>query len=168
MLTNWWIESQHPARHPSTTSKYSSTLARLRRASSNNPALQVHLQTRMITASKLARSRPPNAYIQTRSITASKCISKLAQSRPPSVYLNSLNYSLQVCTMMDSKCIYKLARSRSRSASLSALDHGLQVCLAGRSITASECISEFTWSSFSGAPQIALKDRLQPIQVYRV
>ena len=27
-LTNWWIESQHPAHHPSTTSKYSSNLAR--------------------------------------------------------------------------------------------------------------------------------------------
>jgi len=74
-LTNWWIESQRPVRRPSTTSKYLSKLARLRAPSSLDHGLQVHLQTR--------------------SITASQCISKLAWSRPPSVSPNTLDYHLQ-------------------------------------------------------------------------
>jgi len=115
--TNWGIESQHPARHPSTSSKYSSKLAWLRPPSSHNHGLQVHLQTR--------------------SITASKCISKLAQSWPPSVCPNSLDYGLRSHTIMVSKCIYKLAWSRYRSAFLSSLHHGLKVYLQTHSITPS-------------------------------
>jgi len=77
---------------------------------------------------------------------ASKCISKLARSQPPSASLNSLDYGLQVRTIMASMCISKLVRSRSRSASLNSLDHGLQVYLQIRSITASKCISKLARS----------------------
>jgi len=63
----------------------------------------VHLQTPSITASNLARSRPPSSSLnpldyglQSRTITASKCISKLTRSPPPNVSLNSLDYGLQV------------------------------------------------------------------------
>jgi len=84
--------------------------------------------------------RPPS--LQTRSITAYK----LARSRPPSVSPNSLDYGLQVRTIMASKCIYTLARSQPPSASPNSLDHGLQVHLQTRSITASKCISKLARS----------------------
>ena len=139
--------------------------------------LQVYFQTRSITACKFARSWPSSAYLQPRLITASKCISrlarlrparshdhgpqvhisKLARSRPPSVSPDSLNYVLRVRSITASKCISKLARLWPP-----------QVHLQTRSITASEYISEFTGSLFSGAPRIALKLRLQPVQIYRV
>jgi len=119
-LTNWWIECQHRARHPSTATKNSSNLT---------------------------RSRPPSVYpnsldygLQFSTITASKCISKLAQSQPPSVYPNSLDYGLQVCTITASKCISEFTRSWAPSASLSSLDLGLQVQFSTRSITASKYI----------------------------
>jgi len=75
-LTNWWIESQHRARHPSTASKYSSNLT---------------------------RSRPPSVYpnsvdygLQFHTNTASKCISEFTRSWPPSASLSSLDLGLQV------------------------------------------------------------------------
>jgi len=110
-LTNWWIESQHRACRPSTASKYSSnhTSSRPPSASANtlDHSLQVHLQTRPITAtkciSKLARLRPPSSHdlglqvhLWVYSILASKCISEFTRSRPPTAYLNSLNHGLQV------------------------------------------------------------------------
>jgi len=127
--------------------------------------LPVLVQTRSITVSKLARSRPPSlspnsldhglqAHLQSRSITASK----LARSRPPSVSPNSLDYGLQVHLQTGSITASKLARSWPPSAypqtrSITAFkcisklarlqpssshDHGLQVDLQPRSITASE------------------------------
>jgi len=45
-LTNWWIGSEHPARHPSTASKYWSKPARLRPPSPHDHRPWVHLQTR--------------------------------------------------------------------------------------------------------------------------
>jgi len=149
---------------PSTIYMYSSKLARSRprsvSLSSLNLVLQLHLQTRSITASKciskLARLRPPQVHLQTPSITISDCISKFTRSRPPSVSPNTLDYRLQV------------HRSRPPSVFPNTLDYRLQVHLQSRSITASECISEFTRLSFSGAPRIALKRHLQPIQIYRV
>jgi hypothetical protein len=74
-----------------------SKLARLRSPNSLDHGLQVYLQTRSITASKV--------HLQSRSITASNCISKVAPSRPPSVSPNSLDHGLQ-------------------SASPNSLDHG--------------------------------------------
>jgi len=64
-LTNWWKESQHMAYCALTASKYLSILARLWPLSASphslDHGLQVHLQTRTITASKLTQSRPPSA-----------------------------------------------------------------------------------------------------------
>jgi len=48
---------------------------------------------------------------------------------------------------------------------MSSLDFSLQLYLETRSIMASECISEFTQSSSSGAPRIALKHQLQPVHI---
>ena len=70
-LTNWWIESQHPVSHPSSASKYSSTLAPLRLPSSLHHGLQVHFQIR--------------------SITTCKCISKVTRSLPRSVSLSAFD-----------------------------------------------------------------------------
>jgi hypothetical protein len=129
------------------------------------------LSTRPISLDHGLQSVLPNSLdygLQVRTIMASKCISKLARSRSRSASLSSLDHSLQVYLQIHSitasKCISKLARSRPPSSH----DHGLQVHLQTRSITASECISEFTRSSFSGAPRIALKHRLQPVQIYCV
>jgi len=91
--------------------------------------LQVHLQARAITTSKVPSIMVFQAHI-----------SKLARSRPPSVSPNSVDYALQVRTIMAFKCISTLARSRSRSASLGSLEHGLQEYLQIRSITTSECM----------------------------
>jgi len=73
--------------------------------------LQVHLQTRSITASEsisnLARIRPPSSpnhglqlHLGTCSMTASKCIS------------NSLDYSLETRSIMALECIPKFTRTR--------------------------------------------------------
>jgi len=108
-LTNWWIESQHPARHPSTASKYSSKLVRLRPPSTHDHGLQVHPQTR--------------------SVTASKCISKLARLRPPSASPNSLDYGRQVHLQTHSITASKFARSSPPCASPHSLVHDLGVHL---------------------------------------
>jgi len=160
--TNWWKESQLPARRPSTASQNSSKLARLRPPSASpislDYGLQVYLQTRSITAFKFAWSWPPSAsthsldhglqvLLQTRSIMASKCISKLARFQPSSVSLNSPDYGLQVCPIIPSKCISILARSRPWSVSLSSLDHHFQAHFEFLSSTAcSQCrYSVCTW-----------------------
>jgi len=92
--------------------------------------------------SKLGRLRPPSSHhhglqvhLQTRTITASKCISKLAQAHPPSVSLNSLDLSLQV---------YLQTRTISASKCMSKLDYGRQTCSITASVciskfTASRC-----------------------------
>jgi len=71
-----------------------------------------------------------------------KVISKLARLQPPSVSLNTLDYSLQVCTITAFKCISKLNRLWPPGASWNSLNHGLQVPLQTRLITASKCISK--------------------------
>jgi len=123
------MHSQHPVRCPSTASKYSSELARLRPPSSLHHGLQAYLQSRSITASNLARSRPPSASpnsldygLQVRTPMASKCISP-----------NSLDHGLQVYrqirSITASKCISKVAQSGPRSVSLSSLDRHFQAHL---------------------------------------
>jgi len=107
--------------------------------------LQVHLDTRSITASKciskLGRFRPPNSlnhdlevHLQTPSITASKCISNYARLRPPSAQDHGLQMYIQSRSITASKCIFKLARSQPPSVSLNSHDDGLQT----HSITASK------------------------------
>jgi len=88
-----------------TASNYSSNLARswppIASPNSLDHSHQVHLQTRLITASKsnynLAQSRPPSSHdhglqvhLETRSIAPSKCISNLDQLRSPTVYDDGL------------------------------------------------------------------------------
>jgi hypothetical protein len=94
------MESQHQAHHRSTTPKYSSNLTRSWPPSASSISLehilQVYLQTRTITASKLVRSWPSRANLQTYSIMTYKCISKLAQSRPPIVSHNTLDNCRQM------------------------------------------------------------------------
>ena len=58
----------------------------------------------------------------------------------------SLNYGLQVRTIMASKCISKLARSRPPGVSPTSLDYGIEVHLQTRVITILECISKFSRS----------------------
>jgi len=122
--------------------------------------------------SKVARSRSPNAspnlldhsllvYLQTPIIMASNCISPYTRD-------HDLQRHLETRSITISECISMFSRSGPRSVSPNTLDYGLQVHLKTRSIMASECISEFTRSSFSGAPRIALKHRLQPVQICRV
>jgi len=116
-LTNWWIESQHPARHPLTASKYSAKPACLRLPSLHDHGLQVHLQTR--------------------SITASMCILKLARLQPPNFHDHSLQVYLQIRSITILACISKFTPSWPLSKSPNRLDDHLQVHLQTRSITAS-------------------------------
>ena len=176
-LTNWWKESQHLAGRQSTASRYSSKLAWLQPPSLHNHGIQVHLQPCSIPTSKciskLAQLQPPNASsnflnyslqsshdhglpsanIQTHSIMASKYMSKLARLRPPSSHDHALQVHLYTHSTKISECISIFTRSRPGSVSPNMLDYHLQVHPQTRSITAWESISEFTRSSFSGAPQ---------------
>ena len=61
---------------------------------------------------------------------------------PLSTRPNSLDYGLQVRTVVASKCLFTLSWSWSRSAFLSSLDHQPQVYLPICSITDSKCISK--------------------------
>jgi len=144
LRVNQWIESQLPSRLPPELPPPdwpppSSPPILL------DHSLQVHLETRLITASKciskLARLRPPNplnhcleVHLQTRSTTASKCISNYAWLRPPSSHDHGLQVHLQTRSITASKCIPQLARSQPPSVSLNSHDSGLQT----RSITASK------------------------------
>jgi len=56
-------------------------------------------------------------HLQTRSITASKCISKLARLRPASSHDHGLQVHLQTHSIPASKCISEFIRSLSPSAS---------------------------------------------------
>ena len=130
--TNWWIESQHPARLPLTASKYSS-----------NPTGS--WPTKCIT--KHVRLLPPSAFpnllnhhlgvhLYVHSITASKCITKYTQLPPWSASPTLLDYGQEVRLIMASKCISKHARSCPRSVSLGSLDCHFQVHLELLSSTA--------------------------------
>jgi len=145
--------------------------------------LTVLVQTHLVMASRFARSWPPSAsthwpdhnlgvHLYAHSITASKWISKLSWLRPRSPSPNLLDHGLQVYlqprSITASKSISSFTRSRPPGVFSNPLDYCLQVRLQTRWITFSERISEFTPSSFSGAPRIALKHRLQPVQIYRV
>jgi len=132
---NQWIESQLPSHLPP-------DLPPPDRSPPSTPpisidhGLQVHLQTRSITASKCISELHDHGlqmHLQTRSIaaskcisefsliTASKCISEFTRSRPPSASPNSLDHGLQVPLWV--------TWSRPRNASPNSLDLGLQVHL---------------------------------------
>jgi len=98
--------------------------------------------------------------VQCYTITVSISRFKLAWSRPPTASSNSLDYSLQVHTLMACRClsphlhnndqqvhmitgsrwISKLARSQPRSSH----NHGLQVHLQSPLITPHQCISKLS------------------------
>jgi len=95
LQVNQWIESQLPSRLPPNRPPLSTPPISL------DHSLQVHLQTR--------------------SVTASECISKLDRSRPPSASPNSLDHGLKVHHWVNStsasKFISQFIRSPSPSAS---------------------------------------------------
>jgi len=136
---------------------------------SHNYGLQVHLQTRMVTASKLARSQPQGVSLKSLDyglqVCISKWISKLARSLPPSVFPNSVDLSLQVHlkTALISECISKFTWSRPPSASLDSLDHILQVYVQTPSIPVSKCIYKLprSWSASLSSPHHGLQVYLQ-------
>jgi len=152
-LINWWIESRVPGTPP---------IDRLQvlLQSPLDHGLQVHLDTRLITASKwiselldyylemhletrsiTASSESPTSvhyslqvHLLVHSITALQCISKLTRSLPPSSHDHSFQVHLQTRSIMASKCISEYTRSWPASASLNLLDHGLQVYIWVQSI----------------------------------
>jgi len=118
-------------------------------------SLHYGVQVRTITASKCVSyslDHGLQVYLQTCSITSSK----FAWSPPPT--------ASPTCSVTASKCIFKLARLWPPNSQ----DHGLQVHLQTGSITGSKCISKRARLSFSGAPRIALKHYLQPVQIFCV
>jgi len=173
-LTNWWVESQHPARHPSTASKYLCKLAQLLPPRSHDCGLQIrsimasmfarswppspYLQSRSITAFMFARSWPPCAYLHTRLITASKCISKLARLPPPCSHNHGLQVHLQTRSITISECISKFTRSLAPSVSPKTLDHGLGVYLWGHSIVIIRRTLNCSQAAPSASPDIPCVD----------
>jgi len=141
--------------------------------------LQVLLQSRSIMASKciskLPRSWHPSLHDhgiemhhKTRSITASKSARSWSGNASPIILDYGLQVHLWVHSISASKCISKLTRLWPASESLSSLYLCLPVHLQTSLNTSSKSISEFAWSSSTGAPQIALKHRLQPVKIYCV
>jgi len=98
-LNNWWKDSQHPARHPLTSSKSSSKLAWLLPPCAFPNSLDYGLQTCWIAASRCISPKSVEhclqVYHQTRSITSSKSIYNLTWSLPWSVSLSSLTRHFQ-------------------------------------------------------------------------
>jgi len=125
-LTNWWIESQHPARRPSTASKYSFNLAPSRPPSPSTNSLEYRRHVRTIIASKCITPnslyRAIQGYPQTSSITASR-------SASPNSLDHNLGVHRSVHSIMVSKWFSKYARLLPASASPKSLDHGLGVYL---------------------------------------
>ena len=152
--TNWWIESQHLAHHPSTASQDSSELARLQPWNS----LDRGLQTRSITASKciskLPRLRPPSSHDHRLQVL----ISKLARSRPPSASPHSLDHSLQVYLSTRTITASKFARSRPPSAYPNSLDHSLGVYLWVPSIIIFRRTSNYSQAPPAASPDIQCVD----------
>jgi len=131
--TNWWIESQHPAHHPATVSK---------------------------SWSKLAQTRPPSASPNSLDYGLQVHISKFALSLHPNLDKPGFQVHHLTHSMTTSGCMLNFTRSRPPRVSPVILDYRLQVHLQTCNITASECISELSRSSFSGVLRIALKNRL--------
>jgi len=103
-LAHSWMESQHPAHHPLTTSKYSSNLGWLQPPSvspnffhhslhldhytSSINASKYIIRTLLITACKFTRSWTPSASPHSLNYGILLYISKLASLQPPSVSPN--------------------------------------------------------------------------------
>jgi len=129
--------------------------------------------------SKLAWSRPPSWSpnllkhgLQLYLPLCSSTPSEFARSWPPSASPNLLDYGLQVHLhtrlILISECISKFTPLWPPIVSPTTLNHDSQVHLQTCSIISFEWMWEFTRSSFSSTPRIALKHRLQPVQIYCV
>jgi len=77
---------------------------------------------------------------------------------------HGLRLHCRVHSIIASNCTSNLTQSWPPSSQY----YGIQVHLQVSVIRASECMSEFTWLSFTGTPEIALKHRLQPVQIHHV
>jgi len=147
-------------------------------SSSENYRLQVDIsklaRSRPHSASPNLLDHSLQVHLQTRSITASKCISKLSLSCPPSASLSSLDLGLQVHlqtrSVTASNCISEFTRFRPPSASPHWPDHSIKVHVSTGSITAAKYIinvrrrvygdtgvTEVDWatgSTYSGDPGV--------------
>jgi hypothetical protein len=107
-------------------------------------SLEVYLQCGSIRASKYTQLWPASASLT--SLDYGLQVRTIMTARYISPY--SLNHRLEVhphiCSITTSQCIAKRAPSRCRSASLSFLDYGVQVHHQSCLISPSECISWFT------------------------
>ena len=103
----------------STTSKYTSNLDR-----SWPPGVSPNTQFRLPSASLSSLDLGLQVHYQTRSITASKCISEFTPSLGIQVHL-------QTHWILASKCISEFTQCQSPRASPNTLEHGLQVHLQG-------------------------------------
>jgi len=108
-LTNWRIESQHPAHHPWTASQSRSKLTRSWAPNTLDHSLPVNVPTRTITASKFPRSWPPSSYLHRCSITASNWTSNFARFQPPRSHDHGLQVHVDPRLITASYCISKLA-----------------------------------------------------------
>jgi len=158
-----WVQS-------TTVSKCISIPDRSRPRSLHDDGLQVHP---CITRSRPPNASPNpldlglQVHLQTRSITACKCISELHDGGlQMHLETRSITASKSICEfdlISASKFISKLARLRPPSASLSSLDHGLPVDLQIRSITASKCIYDYTQEP---PPSVSLSSLDRHLQVH--
>jgi hypothetical protein len=136
--------------------------------------LQVNELMNRVSASSTPSIHRLQEAVEFHSIPAIKYTSKLARSRPASLSLTSLDYSLHGRLSMVYKCFSTLTLWRCRCAPRCLLNHSLQGVFPSMlnyhhqvhhqtsSISASEGISEFAPSSWSGAPRNAVKHFLQP------
>ena len=80
-------------------------------------------------------------HLQTRSMTAAKCITKLAQSRPWSASLSSLDLGLKLDLYSRSITASKFALTRTPTL----LDYAVAMHLCIHLMSASKCISIVAW-----------------------
>jgi hypothetical protein len=125
LWVNKYIQSQLPSRLPA-KQPLLDRLPPCPPPISLNHRLLVYLLSSVSTASKclfdLARLSCRSSHhdgLHNSSIRVSKCISKLHRSQPPIVSENSLDYGVQVSTMM----AFNLSASRHWSAAPCSLDH---------------------------------------------
>jgi len=119
---NQWMKSQLPLRLPPELPPPDCSPLRAPPISLNH-GLQVHLQSRSITANK--------RISEVNRSSVSKCISKVARARPPCAPPSSLDLGRQAPRqtrpITPAKCISEFTRSRSPSASPRSFDPGLHV-----------------------------------------
>lgn len=111
----------------------------------------------------------PRVHLQTPSTLTSNCISGYIQHWPPSSSRHSFNYELEGMLfgrlVLVFECISEYAQLQSPNGSLSALNLLLKVNLLSSIRNASLCVTQFDWSKSLGISYLALKHRVQPLQI---